>query len=397
MRSKLSCKITRIQELLQAAKIPGWLFYDFQGIDPIGRKILECPAAGHQTRRWFYFVPAKGIPIKLLHKIEPHSLDHLPGNILFYAGWRELENSMQQMLGGASAVIMQYSPNNAIPYISKVDAGTVELIRKLGTKVLSSADLVQEFEAVLTKEQFKSHLKAADILRNIVDETFQEIGKRARISDNTTEFEIQQFMMELFKSHNLITNHPPIVAVNEHSGNPHYSPFSKESAVIKPGDFVLIDLWAKCAEPLNSVYADITWTGVVGNTLQPRHKEIFDIVTDARDTAIRFIEKGMHEKQTLYGWQVDDITRNYITERGYGDYFVHRTGHSIGQEAHWNGANIDNFETKEERELISNTCFSIEPGIYLPEFGVRSEVNVYISNDKAIVTGKPIQTSVVLC
>lgn len=386
-----------MQELLQAAKIPGWLFYDFQGIDPIGRKILECPATGHQTRRWFYFVPAKGIPIKLLHKIEPRSLDHLPGNILFYAGWRELENSLQQMLGGASAVIMQYSPNNAIPYISKVDAGTVELIRKLGTKVLSSADLVQEFEAVLTKDQFKSHLKAAGILRNIVDETFQEIGKRARISDSTTEFEIQQFMMELFKSHNLITNHPPIVAVNEHSGDPHYSPSYQASAVIKPGDFVLIDLWAKCAEPLNSVYADITWTGVVGNTIQPRHKEIFDIVTGARDTAIRFIEKGMHEKQTLYGWQVDDITRNYITEHGYGDYFVHRTGHSIGQEAHWNGANIDNFETKEERELIPNTCFSIEPGIYLPEFGIRSEVNVYISTDKAIVTGKPIQTSVVLC
>lgn len=389
--------ICRIQEVLLSSNIQAWLFYDFQGLDPIGRRILKLPRNSHETRRWFYLVPAKGIPVKLTHKIEPNTLDHLPGDKVLYAGWRELESGLSHILTEIKQVAMQYSPLNAIPYVSKVDAGTIELVRKTGTNIVSSCDLIQYFEAVWTKEQFQSHIKAANLLRKIVDITFAEIGKRTRMSHCSNEFEIQQFMMELFKKEKLITNYPPIVAVNANSGNPHYTPNVNQSSPIKEGDFVLLDLWAKCKEPADAVYADITWTGFIGKEVPKQYIDIFEIVTGARDAAIAFIKDKASSGNVLFGWEIDDVTRNFITRHGYSHYFTHRTGHSIGEEVHWNGANIDNFETRDERQILPNTCFSIEPGIYLPEFGIRSEVNVYVDKGSIIITGEPIQHHIVSC
>ena len=389
--------IHRIQKILLDFEIPAWLFYDFQGQDQIARRILKFTRNSHETRRWFYLVPARSAPVKLVHKIEIHTLNHLPGNMISYAGWRELESALQKILEQYPTVAMQYSPNNAIPYISKVDAGTVEMIRRAGTEVVSSADLIQQLEAVWSETQLKSHIKAAESLRKIVDLTFQEIGKRARTSQGTTETEIQSFMMELFLFNNLTTDHPPIVAVNEHSGNPHYAPSQKNLTLIKEGDFVLLDLWGKLKEPIDAVYADITWTGFIGKEASQKHQEIFEIVSDARNEAVKFIENAVMNNQPIYGWQVDDVTRNYITEHGYGKNFFHRTGHSIGTDVHFTGANIDNYETRDTRRLIPHTCFSIEPGIYLPEFGIRSEIDLYIDTRSILVTGKPVQTEIVTC
>lgn len=390
-------KIKQIQIILSELKIPAWFFYDFHGQDPIARRILQFPSQSHETRRWFYLVPANGVPVKLLHKIESHTLSHLPGDIISYAGWRELESAIQKILEQYPAVAMQYSPGNAIPYISKIDAGTIEMIQKTGSEVVSSADLIQQLEAVWSETQLKSHIKAADSLRKIAEHTFQEIGKRARTTKGTTETEIQSFMMELFLSHGLITDHPPIVAVNEHSGNPHYAPSQENLTQIKESDFILLDLWGKLKEHVDSVYADITWTGFVGKDIPQKHKEIFEIVCGARDEAVKLIENAVTNNQPIYGWEVDDVTRNYIIERGYGKNFFHRTGHSIGTEVHFTGANIDNYETRDTRRLIPHTCFSIEPGIYLPEFGIRSEIDVYIDNNNILVTGQPIQTKIVSC
>jgi Xaa-Pro aminopeptidase len=382
-----------IQSALQERNFDGWLFYDHHHRDPIAYKVLGIPESLMVTRRWFYLVPRQGEPVKLVHRIEAGHLDSLPGSKREYSSWRELWDNLQTMLGGVKKLAMQYSPNNVIPYIGLVDAGTIELVRSFGKEIASSGDLVARFEAAWSDEQIKSHFAARDAIDAIVPATFQEIGRRVR-NGGTTEYEIQQWIAEAFRRENLITEDLPVVAVNANSGNPHYGPPAQGSSVIRKGDFVLLDIWAKKNTP-NAVYYDITWTGVIGTPSEKQIK-VFETVRDARDTGVKTVQDAYAAKRRIAGWEVDQATREHIGAAGYGNYFIHRTGHSIGVNVHGNGANMDNLETKDEREIIPNTCFSIEPGIYFPgEFGVRSEVNVLIRNGAAEVTGK-IQRELVL-
>jgi len=388
-------QLVALQDALRSAGIEGWLFYFFHSNDELALRILGLNNAAFCSRRWFYFVPKTGSPRKLVHKIEAGALDALPGEKLVYAGWRELEDKLAELLNGVQVVAMQYSPRNAIPYVSRVDAGIVELVRALSVNVVSSADLVQLFEAKWTAAQLQSHIEAGEILKKIVFEAFDEIRKRTGSGAGLTEYDLQQFIVEAYERYGLTTNHPPIVAVNANSGNPHYQPSENLHAPIGAHDFVLLDIWAKQKQPADSVYADITWTGYVGKNVPAKYVEIFDIVRGARDAALENVRDAVAGGRDIFGWQVDDVARKYIADRGFGEYFVHRTGHSIGLEVHGNGANIDNFETRDERRLIPHTGFSIEPGIYLPEFGVRSEIDVYIGNGEVIVAGQPIQTEII--
>lgn len=378
-----------IQEALQREQVDGWLFYDFRGSDPLAYRILGLDSTTISTRRWYYFIPNRGEPVSMVSSVEPHRLDILPGQKRVFLSWQQLQAHLAETLHGVRRVAMQYSPGNAIPYISRVDAGTIEQIRALGIEVVSAADLVQRFEAVWTTAQWESHLRAAKGVRETVDEAFAYIRQQAPVS----EYAVQQFILQRFADRGLTTHHPPIVAINAHSADPHFEPQAEGSALIQPGDFVLIDLWAK--EP-NGVYADITWTGFMGSEVPARYQEIFTYVRAARDAAIAFVQERMRREQSFAGHEVDAASRKVIVDAGYGDYFVHRTGHSIGEEVHGNGANMDGLETRDERRVLPGTCFSIEPGIYLQgEFGVRSEINIYMTPSEAIVTGAPMQTAVV--
>jgi Xaa-Pro aminopeptidase len=384
--------VQEIQSALLERSLDAWLFYDHHHRDPIAYKVLGLPDGLMVSRRWFYVIPREGEPVKLVHRIEAGHLDSLPGSKREYSSWRELQDNLQAMLARHRNIAMQYSPNNSIPLIGLVDAGTVELLRSFGKEIVSSGDLVARFESAWTEEQIQSHFAARDAIDKILPEAFQQIGRRAR-SSGVTEYEIQQWIVEAFRRENLMTDEYPIVGANANSGNPHYEPKAQGSANIKPGDFVLLDVWAKKNTP-NAVYYDITWTGVIG-TPTDRQAEIFKIVSGARDAGIKKVQDAYASGHRIHGWEVDQATREHIANAGYGDRFVHRTGHSIGVNVHGNGANMDNLETKDDREIIPNTCFSIEPGIYLPEFGVRSEVNVLVRNGAAEVTGK-IQKELVL-
>ena len=377
--------LSEIQAALRDSRNDCWLFYDHHHRDPIAYHILGLPEKMMVTRRWFYVVPADGEPVKLVHRIESHHLDSLPGKRLEYSAWQELWQNLEAMLKPYHTVVMQYSPNNQIPYISLVDAGMLELVRSFGKEIVSSANLVARFEATLTDAQMATHFKARDAVDKITAAFFQELGRRAR-NGGTHEFEMQQWILEAFQREKLVTEDPPNVSVNAHSGDPHYEPTSATSAPIRQGDFVLLDIWAKCDEP-DGVYYDITWTGVVG-TPSDKQNEVFAIVRDARDVGIRTVQQAFDAKKNLHGWEVDQAVREFINGKGYGPYFIHRTGHSIGRDIHANGANLDNLETKDDRDILPNTCFSVEPGIYLPEFGVRSEINMMIRNGKGEVTGR---------
>ena len=340
-------RLREIQRALQNEQnesLDGWLFYDFRGSDPLAYRILGLDSTEISTRRWYYFIPADGAPLGLVSTIEPYRLDRLPGQKLRFFTWQQHDDRLAEILRNRRRIAMQYSPRNAIPYISRVDAGTIETIRQLGVEVVSSADLVQ-------------------------------------------------FILDRFAQSGLTTYHPPVVAANAHSADPHYTPTADQTALIRPGDFVLIDLWAK--EP-DGVYADITWTGFMGKVVPERYQTIFHLVRDARDAAVAFVKERVAGGQTFFGHEVDAASRTVIAAAGYGDRFFHRTGHSIGQEVHGNGANMDGVETRDTRRVLPHTCFSVEPGIYLAgDFGVRSEVDVYVTQDEAIVTGDPVQTEVV--
>jgi Xaa-Pro aminopeptidase len=381
-----------IQSALHERNIDAWLFYDHHHRDPIAYRVLGLPENQMVTRRWFYIIPREGEPTKLVHRIEAGRLDSLPGAKREYSSWRELWDNLQAMLVRHRTVAMQYSPNNLIPYIGLVDAGTVELIRSFGKEIVSSGDLVGRFEAAWSEEQIATHFAARDAIDAIVPECFMEIGRRVR-NGGTTEYEIQQWLAEAFRREGLVTDDLPVVAVNANSGDPHYGPQAQGSAAIHDGDFILLDIWAKKNTP-NAVYYDITWTGVLGAPTE-KQVEIFTIVSGARDAGVKKVVEAFAGKRRIAGWEVDHATREHINAAGYAQYFTHRTGHSIGMSVHGNGANMDNLETKDDREIIPNTCFSIEPGIYLPEFGVRSEVNVLTRNGAAEVTGK-IQNELVL-
>jgi Xaa-Pro dipeptidase len=382
-----------IQAALRERKFDAWLFYDHHHRDPIGYTILGLPEKMHVTRRWYYLIPADGDPVKLNHRVEPRHLETLPGKQLHYGPWPEMHQRLKDMLAPYKRIAMQYSPNNNIMYVSLVDGGTLELLRGFGKEIVTSADLVTQFEATLTAEQIATHFEARDAMDPIMEGAFQEIGRRVR-NGGWDEYGVQQWFAEAFKREKLVTDDLPIVGVNENAGNPHYSPTPETSKPIREGDWVLLDMWAKKDKP-GSVYYDITWTGFVGKTPSERHRKIFDIVTGARNVGIKTVQDAFTAKRRIMGWEVDAAVRAHIEKSGFGDAFVHRTGHSIGTEVHGNGANMDNLETKDEREIIPNTLFSIEPGIYLPEFGVRAEIDMLIRNGGAEVTGK-IQNEIVI-
>jgi Xaa-Pro dipeptidase len=385
--------IAEIQAELRDRQIPAWLFYDHHHRDAIAYRILGLPETLMVSRRWFYLIPAEGDPVKLVHKIEPHHLDALPGQKIEYAAWSELVDQLRRLLSGWTTVAMQFSPENMIFTVSIADAGTVDLIRSFGVKVVSSANLVARFEATWTDDQIQSHFAAARSIDALMTDVFPEIGRRVR-NGGTTEFEIQQWLVEGFRREGLIADSPPIVAVNQNSSDPHYVPTPDRCAPIREGDVVLLDVWGKLNQP-HSVYYDISWTGFVGQSAPARVLEIFDIVRRSRDAAIQKVTAGIASTKKLCGWEVDKAARDVLAAEGYAQYLNNRVGHSIGTEVHGNGANIDNFESRDERELIPNTCFSIEPGIYLPEFGLRSEVNMLVRRGSAEVTGR-IQQEMIL-
>jgi Xaa-Pro aminopeptidase len=385
--------LVAIQSALRERNLDAWLFYDHHHRDPVAYRVLGLSEKLMVTRRWFYLIPAEGQPQKLVHKIESGHLDPLPGDKHTYAAWQELFDSLKQMLALHRDIAMQYSPNNLIFYISLVDGGTLELIRGLGKNVVSSGDLVAQFDATLTEEQIKTHFDARDAIDAITAGAFQEIGRRVR-KGGTNEFEMQQWIIEAFRREDLVTVDAPIVAVNANSGNPHYEPSIEHATTIREGDFVLLDIWAKKNVP-DAVYYDITWTGFVGKSPSERMRNIFQTVRDARDAGAKFVQESIAAKRTIAGWQVDRVVRDHIDKAGFGNYFVHRTGHSIATEIHANGANMDDLEIHDERRILPNSCFSIEPGIYLPEFGVRSEINMLVRSSSAEVTGK-MQTEIVI-
>jgi Xaa-Pro aminopeptidase len=377
-----------IQAAIREAGFDGWLFYDHHHRDPIAQRILGLDEKAHITRRWYYFVPATGEPRKLVHRIEQGRLDSLPGAKGLYSSWQELAAGLEAMLAGASTLAMQYSPNNAIMYVSMVDAGTVEFLRGLGKRIVSSADLVSVFEAVLSEEQIASHGVAQRAIDAILAESWRVIGRRVRSGAGPyTEFDHMQWLSSAMRNEGLVWDDGPNVSVNANSSDSHYEPTAERSSPIAAGDFLLIDIWAKADKP-GSVYYDITWTGVVGREPTATELHVFETVVKARDAAIHAVEQAFAENRAIRGFEADDAAREVIRADGMAKFFTHRTGHNIGPEIHGSGANLDNLETHDERLLLPNTCFSVEPGIYLPEFGVRSEIDMMTAPGKAWVTGK---------
>ncbi|HEY1380809.1 MAG TPA: M24 family metallopeptidase [Gemmataceae bacterium] len=369
--------IPAIQAALQHLGVDGWLLYDFRGSNVLARRVLQVPDAAMLTRRWFYFIPGRGEPRKLLHRIEPHALDHVPGAPQSYLTWQELEAGVADLVRGVKTVAMEYVPRNANPYISRVDAGTIELVKSCGVAVVPSGDLIQMFEACWDDDQWAMHQEATKHTTAAYDVVWRFIGERTAGGGSVRETEVQQCILRHFAANGVTSDHPPIVGVGPHSGDPHYEPKAGSDGVIKRGDFVLVDLWAKVHKP-RAVYSDLTRVAFVGRAVPPKVVEVFNVVAAARDAAIRRVRDAFANGEQLQGWQVDRAARDVIERAGYGDYFIHRTGHSIGEEDHGNGANMDDLETHDTRRVLPRTCFSVEPGIYLPEFGVRSEVNVFI-------------------
>ncbi len=383
-----------IQQALREAELDGWLLYDFRGSNVLARRVLDLEGRGITSRRFYYFIPVKGEAHKLVHRIEAGVLDHLPGEKHVYLRWQELEAGVESLLAGSRRIAMEYSPRNANPYVSRVDAGTVELVRSFGVEVVSSGDLVQRFEAVCDERQWELHQQAAVHTVTAFDAAWRAIAEAVRKDGVIEETTVQQVILDHFRQHDLVTDHPPIVAVGANSGNPHYETGTGSCTQIREGDLVLIDLWAKCDVP-RAIYSDLTRMGFTGTQVPAVYAEVFEIVAAARDAAIECVRRAFAEGRPLEGWQVDQAARDVIEKAGYGELFVHRTGHSIGQETHGNGANMDNLETHEQRRVLPGACFSIEPGIYRDDFGIRSEVNVFVDHQGCVhVTGGPPQDAI---
>jgi Xaa-Pro dipeptidase len=384
-------KLDAIQAALREAGLDGWLFYDHHHRDAIAGHILGLDAHVHVTRRWYYLVPATGEPRKLVHRIEQGRLDTLPGSKAQYSSWQELHAELEAMLAGTRRLAMQYSPNNDIMYVSMVDAGTVEFLRSLGKEIVSSADLVSQFEAVLTAEQMESHAVAQRAIDALLAEGWKEMGRRLRPATGgagkLTEFDHVTWLSEAMRREGLVWENGPNVSVNANSSDSHYEPTAERSSPIHDGDFLLIDIWGRVDRP-GTIFYDITWTGVIGREPSPREQQIFETVRNARDAAVTAVECAFRAGRAIRGFEADDAAREVIRNAGFGEFFTHRTGHNIEQELHGSGAHLDNLETHDDRRILPNTCFSVEPGIYLPEFGVRSEVNMMTAPDRAWVTGK---------
>jgi Xaa-Pro dipeptidase len=379
--------LVAVQNSLKEFGLDGWLFYDFRGANVLARRVLGLDQKPVGSRRFFYFVPASGQPRKLVHRIETAALDGLPGEKSIYLRWQDLEAGVAGLLQGSRRVAMEYAPRVSNPYVSRVDAGTIELVRSSGAEVVSSGDLIQRFEATWDDAQWQMHKDAEKVTRSAYDIAFGLIRDRVRSGGTIRETEVQSAIMDHFHSHGLTTYSPPIVGVGPHSGDPHYEPLAGKDAAIGRDDLVLIDLWAKLDRP-RAVYSDLTRMGFAGETVPEKFEAIFAVVAAARDAAIKCVREAYATGRLLHGWEVDAAGRRVIEEAGYGPQFIHRIGHNIGQEVHGNGANMDNLETHDERTVLRRTCFSIEPGIYFEEFGVRSEVNVFVDGQGEVhVTG----------
>ncbi|MGH7986492.1 MAG: M24 family metallopeptidase [Candidatus Binataceae bacterium] len=390
--------MTRIETIacaLADASLDGWLFYDFRLSDPLAYRILGLSEQGLTTRRWFYYLPAVGQPAALLSALEARRLDGIPGQRVIYSSERRMLEGLASILAGARRIAMNYSPQCAIPYVSRVDAGTVELVRALGVEIISAADLIQQFEATLDAGQLAGHRRAAAVLRDIVHETFAEIARRIRHRIPCTEFTLQQFVLGRIAAHGLATDEAPIVAVNANAASPHFSPSHAHDAPIHSGDLILLDLFAKESVP-DAIYGDLTWMGFVGTEVPEQYSDVFRIVARARDAAVALIQDRVVGHCPIRGEEADRAAREVIERAGYGDAFIHRTGHSIGREVHGAGANLDSLETRDHRRLIDRTCFSVEPGIYLADkFGVRSELDMTIEGGRAEVSAPPAQHQII--
>ncbi len=384
-----------IQAALCEFSFDGWLLYDFRGSNVLAQRILHMPQGFMGSRRYFYFIPATGAPKKIVHRIESDALDHLPGDKVIYLRWQELEAAVQSIVAGRRNVAMEYSPRNGNPYISRVDAGTVELVRSFGCEVESSGDLISLFESTLTDAQLQSHLEASDVTNAAFARTWKFIADQVRTHGFVEEMAVSDEIMRHFAEHRMTTYHPPIVGVNGNGGNPHYETGTGTDTKIVEGSFVLVDLWAKQDKP-GAIYSDLTRTGFVGTAVPEKFTKVFNIVAAGRDAGIECVKTAFAAGRQPQGWEVDDAVRGVIEAAGYGNDFCHRTGHSLAQEVHGNGTHMDNLETHETRRILPRTLFTIEPGIYLPEFGVRSEIDIYIHADGTVqVTGGPVQTAIV--
>ena len=381
-----------IQTALRESALDGWLFYDHHHRDPLAARILSLDPKAHITRRWYYFIPATGEPRKLVHRIEQARLDALPGAKTQYSSWQELRAGLENLLQNQKKIAMQYSPNNDIMYVSMVDAGTVEFLRSLGKEIVTSADLVSQFEAVLSEDQIASHSAAQRAIDLILVGAWAEIARCLRPpsgggTGHFTEFDLVVWLREAMRREGLVWENGPDVSVNANTSDQHYEPIANRASPIREGDFLLIDIWGRLDTP-TSVFYDVTWTGVIGREPTKEEQLVFDTVRRARDAAIETVEKAFAANRPIAGFEADDVARSVIREAGFGDFFVHRTGHNIAHEIHGSGAHLDNLETHDVRRILPHTCFSVEPGIYLPEFGVRSEINMITAPGKAWVTGR---------
>jgi Xaa-Pro aminopeptidase len=380
--------VASIQAALRTEGLDGWLLYDFHGINPIAADVTGVGSRGGHllTRRWYYLIPADGEPRGLVHAIEAQALAHLPGRSDRYVRREELEEGLKQLVGGSRRLAMEYSPNCAIPYIARVDAGTIELVRQFGVEVVSSGDLIQQFSAVWHEPEIRSHVDAADRLHQVKDRAFEEIARRTRNRATTTEFDIQELMVGWFAAEGLVSDSAPIVAAAANAGNPHYLPTAASSRSIRADELVLLDLWAKLDRP-GAVFADITWVGFTGSTVPDRFARAFAAVREARDRAAALVQDRARSGEEVRGWEVDRAASSLLRAAGYGDAILHRTGHSLGESVHGNGVNMDDYETHDDRRLLPGTGFTIEPGVYFPDFGVRSEINMIVGPRDAVVTG----------
>jgi Xaa-Pro aminopeptidase len=389
--------LQKIQKALRDKHIDGWLLCDFRNRDYLAYRVVGLNFEKMTSRRWYYYIPARGEPRKLVSAVERMRLDSLPGKRMVYLSWQELHSSLKKMMGPKKTIAMQYSPKNNVPYVSIVDGGTIELLKSLGYKIVSSADLVQMFVSVIPEEGYRTHIEAGRIMDRIRAEAFDRIRNAVRNNTGESEYDVQQYMMRRFKEEALTTYDPPMVGVNDHPADPHFDTLKEGARAFKKGDTVLIDMWAKKDVP-GGIYYDITWVGYIGDTPPAKYVKIFNAVKAGRDAAVEFVRERFARGETCYGWEVDDACRNVIKKAGFGKYFLHRTGHSITEETHGNGVNIDNLETKDERALLPGCCFSIEPGIYLEgEMAVRTEINMFIRHDGVPeVTGEVQQDLVLL-
>jgi Xaa-Pro dipeptidase len=390
----MALDVAAIQQALRAERLDGWLLFDFHGSNPIAARLAGLTNGAHMTtRRWYYLIPAQGRPRGLVHAIERQNLDALPGEKMVYAGRQQLEAGLDALLAGTGRVAMEYSALCAIPYLSRVDAGTAEAVRKRGVEIVSSGDLVQRFEAVWTSAQLETHRAASDALYRIKDRAFDAVAKCLSDGRAATEFDIQQQMVGWFADERLVSDAAPVVAIRGNAGNPHYLPTSSHSAPIVSDEVILLDLWGKLTEP-GAVFADITWVGFTGRQVPDECVQAFGAVAAARDAAIAIVQRAAHDERELRGWEVDRAAREVLQQRGYGDRILHRTGHSLGESVHGNGVHLDDYETHDDRRILAGTGFTIEPGLYFETFGVRTEINMFRGEREATVTG-PRQTAII--